>query len=401
VRIALLNRAQRALLGGVGGESVRAALVDAQRERSRADERARRHAVLAQLGQQALATTDLDTLLSEAARTVAQALGVEQVAIFELLPGGTQLSPRTATVPGAATAPSSVSLAGRAIDSEGAVGDAGAQAGGAGAALAVAIRAPGQGSSPYGVLEVRASAPRSFDGDDEAFLVSVGHMLATAIVGLERQGRLARSLQSMQAITGQLAEGVLAVDRKGRITFVNAAASRVLGRPAAELLGRSIQHVAVVPTPVDLAAVAREAAEAFRDQAAAAALSLETEAPEVLPPAHCDRGRVLQVLSNLLANAIQVTGAGGRVSLRVEAGGSEATVSVTDTGPGVSPEELPRLFERYWRGHRTRHAGSGLGLAIAKAIVDAHAGRIWAESRVGEGATFRFTLPLSARSASS
>jgi len=226
-------------------------------------------------------------------------------------------------------------------------------------------------------------------------------MLATAIVGLERQGRLARSLQSMQAITGQLAEGVLAVDRKGRITFVNAAASRVLGRPAAELLGRSIQHVAVVPTPVDLAAVAREAAEAFRDQAAAAALSLETEAPEVLPPAHCDRGRVLQVLSNLLANAIQVTGAGGRVSLRVEAGGSEATVSVTDTGPGVSPEELPRLFERYWRGHRTRHAGSGLGLAIAKAIVDAHAGRIWAESRVGEGATFRFTLPLSARSASS
>ena len=109
-----------------------------------------------------------------------------------------------------------------------------------------------------------------------------------------------------------------------------------------------------------------------------------------------DGDRIAQVLSNLVANAMKFTPHGGRITIAADAGDGELRVVVTDTGPGIDPQHLPRLFERFWQGHPDRSGGVGLGLAIAKAIVEAHAGRIWAQSEPGHGSKFVFTMPLAA-----
>src|SRR5690606_9318380 len=101
------------------------------------------------------------------------------------------------------------------------------------------------------------------------------------------------------------------------------------------------------------------------------------------------------VVSNLVGNAVKVTGAGGRIRLRVEARAHDVLFAISDTGPGIPERNLRHLFERYWRAEGVEYEGTGLGLAIARGIVDAHGGRIWAESKVGEGSTFFFTLPSS------
>jgi chemotaxis family two-component system sensor kinase Cph1 len=106
-----------------------------------------------------------------------------------------------------------------------------------------------------------------------------------------------------------------------------------------------------------------------------------------------DAERVFQVLSNLLGNAIKFTPAGGSVTVGLHAEPAAVRFAVRDTGPGIPAIELAHVFDRYWQARRGRSAGSGLGLYIAKGIVDAHGGRLWAESVVGAGATFSFTLP--------
>jgi len=107
----------------------------------------------------------------------------------------------------------------------------------------------------------------------------------------------------------------------------------------------------------------------------------------------CDRERVLQVFSNLLGNAVAFTPAGGRVTVQAHASGADVVLSVADTGPGIAHDEQRMIFERFWKSRSSRH-GTGLGLSIAKGMVEAHGGRIWVESRPGEGAVFLFTLPV-------
>jgi two-component system phosphate regulon sensor histidine kinase PhoR len=105
--------------------------------------------------------------------------------------------------------------------------------------------------------------------------------------------------------------------------------------------------------------------------------------------------QVNRALGNLLHNAIKFTPTEGRIWVRAQAHNGEVLVEVADTGPGIAPEDLPRVFERFFRGDRSRRSGgTGLGLAIAKHVVEAHGGKIWVESegRPGHGATFRFTL---------
>jgi signal transduction histidine kinase len=116
--------------------------------------------------------------------------------------------------------------------------------------------------------------------------------------------------------------------------------------------------------------------------------------PDDLPPIHADSARIQQVLSNLVGNAIKFTPPGGRITVRAErAGPNEVRVVVSDTGPGIAPEMLPHVFSRFWQGKRSDRRGVGLGLSIAKGIIEAHDGRIWVESRPGEGTKFIFSLP--------
>lgn len=131
-----------------------------------------------------------------------------------------------------------------------------------------------------------------------------------------------------------------------------------------------------------------------------AGITLRVDAPESLPPAYADPSRVEQVLVNLVHNAIKYTPPGGTVTLRAESCGGSLCVSVADTGVGIPPEDLPRIFERFYKvdkartSNRDRDGGTGLGLAIAKHIVQAHGGQIWVESALDKGTTFYFTLPV-------
>ena len=110
---------------------------------------------------------------------------------------------------------------------------------------------------------------------------------------------------------------------------------------------------------------------------------------------HCDRERVLQILSNLVGNAIKFTPEGGSISIEAQMTENEAQFLVRDTGQGISEEELPHIFDRFWKGRRKNHAGIGLGLSIVKGLVEAHGGRLWVESNLGVGTTFFFTLAQS------
>jgi signal transduction histidine kinase len=109
----------------------------------------------------------------------------------------------------------------------------------------------------------------------------------------------------------------------------------------------------------------------------------------------CDRDRVFQVLSNLIGNAIKFTPEGGSISVMAEPFGYDARVSVSDTGAGIERDQLRHIFDPYWQAKPGVRQGTGLGLFIAKRIVEAHGGKIWAESTVGTGTRFYFTLPLS------
>jgi signal transduction histidine kinase len=148
---------------------------------------------------------------------------------------------------------------------------------------------------------------------------------------------------------------------------------------------------------VDTGALLRAAAEMYAGLAGEQEVALGVDVPPEVPDLRADRARLLQVLSNLVGNALKFTPRGGAVRIGAEAAGELVRVWVSDTGPGIDPEHLPRLFERFWQARRGDRAGLGLGLSIAKAIVDAHGGRIWAESTPGSGSTFSFTLPLDPR----
>jgi two-component system phosphate regulon sensor histidine kinase PhoR len=152
------------------------------------------------------------------------------------------------------------------------------------------------------------------------------------------------------------------------------------------------------PEAVPAAGLAAEAESRLRMQAERAGVALFVDAPPDLPRVRADPARVGQVLINLLHNAIKFTPPGGEVVLRAAPGAGHVTFTVADTGAGIAPLDLPRIFERFYKADRSRASGgSGLGLAIAKHIVQAHGGRLWAESPgEGAGATFAFTLPVAA-----
>lgn len=145
--------------------------------------------------------------------------------------------------------------------------------------------------------------------------------------------------------------------------------------------------------PCDLGALARDVVEQFRRQAANAGLALECHIESDSIVATADRHRIAQVLQNLIGNALKFTPAGGRVTVDVTRGDTGGVrCSVVDTGAGIAPDDLSRLFERFWQARRDRRGGAGLGLAIARGIVEAHGARLEVDSDLGAGSTFFFHL---------
>jgi signal transduction histidine kinase len=147
----------------------------------------------------------------------------------------------------------------------------------------------------------------------------------------------------------------------------------------------------------DVSEIIRQAVKELQGSAASKGITLEAEPEDVSGYVVCDRSRVMQVLSNLIGNAIKFTPAKGRICVSCQRTGPESNevqVSISDTGEGIAPEKIKTIFERFSQIKNQDRRGIGLGLYIARMMVEEHPGRIWVESKLGEGSTFHFTLPL-------
>ncbi len=152
-------------------------------------------------------------------------------------------------------------------------------------------------------------------------------------------------------------------------------------------------RLAVTREVGDLALVLAEAMDSFHVQAASSGVALTTEIAPALPTVPIDSARVLQVLVNLLSNALKFTPRGGRVAVHIAPEAEAIKVTVSDTGAGIPSDKLEAVFERFLQVKDDRR-GVGLGLYISKCIVEGHGGKIWVESEEGKGSVFSFTLPL-------
>lgn len=156
--------------------------------------------------------------------------------------------------------------------------------------------------------------------------------------------------------------------------------------------------LALVRRPVAVPALIAEAEQLFRPMAEEAGIELVFETADALPEIEVDPDRILQVLSNLVGNALKFTAAGGRVRVRALPLPHEGLVrvSVIDSGAGIPARNLDHLFDRFWQAETAHSAGAGLGLVIAKGIVERHGGSITVESEPGRGSAFHFTVPAAA-----
>jgi two-component system phosphate regulon sensor histidine kinase PhoR len=218
------------------------------------------------------------------------------------------------------------------------------------------------------------------------FISNVSHELRTPLAALK-------------ALTETLQDGALN-DPPAAQRFLAQMEAEVdaLSLMVAELLELSRIESGRVPlalkptSPLD---IVTPAYERIALQAERAHLAFSLSCPEDLPLVMADADRVQQVIVNLLNNAIKFTPEGGKVILGAEVQDQMVRFSVADSGIGIDPADLPRIFERFFKADRARSGhGTGLGLAIARHLVEAHGGRIWAESEPGKGSTFFFTIPL-------
>jgi len=153
-------------------------------------------------------------------------------------------------------------------------------------------------------------------------------------------------------------------------------------------------HLSLGPRPHAAGALLAAACEMLRPLAEEAGIEFRCDLPPETPIVAADADRIVQLLSNLVGNAIKFTPPGGRIEVGLEDRGEVARFHVADTGPGIPADELPHVFEQFWQARRDGRHGAGLGLAISKGIVEAHGGSIRVESGEGEGTTFYFTLPV-------
>jgi signal transduction histidine kinase len=234
------------------------------------------------------------------------------------------------------------------------------------------------------LLIERARSDESLAARDD-FLGMVSHDLRTLLGGIAmRAAMLTRNASEDEA-------GQRTRKHAESIQHFTARMNRLIG-DLLDVASIEAGKLTVEPRPEDAIRLVRETVEVFQPAASAKGIALDTEVARDSMLARFDHERILQVLANLLSNAIKFTPEEGRISIRVEPVEEEVRFSVTDTGPGLTGEDLGRIFERFWQVVTGDKRGLGLGLYISKCIVEAHGGRIWAESKPGAGSTFFFTL---------
>ena len=217
------------------------------------------------------------------------------------------------------------------------------------------------------------------------FVANVSHELRTPLASVRAS---AETLQD-----GAMEDPEAARQFLGRISH-NAERMSALVQDLLDLSRLESGEVQLNLAPVDVRGAIAEVVETYGEQARAKGVSLTMDDASAVVEATADEGRLQQVLSNLVENAVKFTPSGGEVHVDVEHKGRWLEVRVADRGIGVAPEDMPHVFERFYKAGRSQNqGGTGLGLAIAKHIVQSHGGRIWVSRREEGGSTFAFTIP--------
>jgi PAS domain S-box-containing protein len=263
---------------------------------------------------------------------------------------------------------------------------------------------------------VRSDLTDAFDDEDLRFVAEIGRRAALAVdnarLYAESQQAVRTREQVLAVVSHDLRNALGAIATSARLLRIAPADDQQRARRAETIMRvcdrmmRLMQDlldasrlqaghlVSIETAPQDAGVLIREACESFRASAEQKLIALEHSIGANLPQVTADHGRILQVLSNLLNNALKFTPEGGTVEVRAAHQGNTVQFSVCDSGPGIRMEDSAHVFDRFWQAAATAGLGTGLGLPIAKGIVEAHGGRIWVESKAGIGATFHFTLPV-------
>ena len=407
--------------------------------------RARQQESVAELGRQALAGTDIDALLQAATETVAATLGLEYGAVLEhadpesdqlLMRASVGWPPCSSGTPVATTDPHSV--AGYALQAETPVvfedisketrfePAAGMREAGVISGITVTIR---DEKTIYGLLAARGKQPRAYTPDDVHFMEAIANVLAAAIerkraeeiIRLAQMGavqannakidflsRMSHELRTpLNAILGF--SQLLEIERLSKGQRESVEQITRAGRHLLELVNEVLDisridsgNMTLVPEPLAVEDLLREAVDLIRPLADMRHIDILTDPAVLAGGQHvlADRQRLRQVLLNLLSNAVKYNREGGRVTLRGGPSPDEkhVRITVTDTGTGISPENLTLLFTPFERlgAENTSIEGSGMGLALSRKLVETQGGTLGVESEVGAGSTFWVDLPVAA-----
>ena len=217
----------------------------------------------------------------------------------------------------------------------------------------------------------------------EEFLAIVSHDLRNPLNSVLLGSEILQGIPTLDVVS------------RGKVELIHNAAKR-MGRMLSDLLDLSSMdagHLSVERKPESVDALLAATVEAASPSAAARTIQLETVLDESQLVAYCDHDRILQVLMNLVGNAIKFSSPNGRIRIEARRTLDEIEFAVHDSGAGIAKSQLDHIFDPYWQAAKTAKLGTGLGLSIARGIVEFHGGRIWAESVIDRGTCFFFTLP--------
>ena len=279
-----------------------------------------------------------------------------------------------------------------------------------GQALCVPLR---QGDNLSAVLSLALAKGQVLGPNEQGRLAALTGHVGAAIGDRLTRDQLAQAIRSRDDVLG-----IVAHDLRNPLNVITTASSMLhqrlpdmRARRSVERILRAAQraehliddlldvsaiesgHFAVEKRQFDAAAAVLAAIEMQQGLAASSSVILASDLAPGLPPIQADGERVLEVLENLVSNAIKFTPAGGSIIIGARAQAGELVLWVKDTGAGIPAEQIPHLFDRFWQAAKGDRRGAGLGLTICRAIVDAHEGRIWVESEPGVGSTVFFSLP--------
>ena len=242
------------------------------------------------------------------------------------------------------------------------------------------------------LLTERARSDEALANRDD-FLAIVSHDLRNLLAGIV----LSSSLLSKRASDTEEGKRIVVT---GKRIQLYAARMRRLIDDLIDVVSIDAGHLACAIVSSDPLVLIAETVETFRRAADDKGVALQSKITGTLPRAAFDYERMLQVFANLVSNAVKFTPPGGKICIRGERTGDEIHFSVSDTGPGISQNMFEAVFLRFWQAPSSHPRGTGLGLYISKSIVEGHGGKIWVESKVGQGCVFHFTVPIAARAQS-